>query len=238
VTLQACLNGSRSKADHPRCPTTPAELASEALAAVEAGAEALHVHPRGPDGRETVAPDDVALAVAAIRDVTAAPVGVTTGTWITPEPAEIPAAIREWTVLPDYASVNVHEPGALEIAELLLDRGIGVEAGVWTADAASDLAESDLASRCLRILVEPMAQTIDDARDVVAGIEAALTAAAPHIPRLLHGIDAMAWPLLSEAVQRGDDTRIGFEDSLRLPDGTVPESNADMVRAALTLAAR
>jgi uncharacterized protein (DUF849 family) len=233
--LQACLNGSRSKRDRSWCPISPDELRAEAAGAVEAGAEALHGHPRDPDGRESVAADDVDRAVTAIREVTDVPVGVTTGTWITAEPSEIPAAIRTWTVLPDFASVNVHEPGALEIVELLLDRGVGVEAGVWNADAASDLAESDLASRCLRILVEPLEQDVDAALDTAAGIDAALTAAAPQVARLLHGIDATAWALLAEAAQRGYDARIGLEDVLTLPDGSMPGSNADLVRAGLAL---
>lgn len=235
--LEACLNGARSKVEHPRCPISPAEVAAEAVGAVDAGAAALHVHPRGVDGRESVEPDAVAATLDAIRSVTDVPVGVTTGAWTVAEPAEIPAAIRRWTVLPDFASVNVHEPGALAIAELLLDRGIGIEAGLWTADAASDLAESGLTERCLRLLIEPMEHTVDAALDVVAAIEAALVLAAPDVPRLLHGIDATAWPLLVVAAHRGYDARIGLEDTVTLPDGTIPPSNADMVSTALTLIA-
>jgi uncharacterized protein (DUF849 family) len=160
---------------------------------------------------------------------------VSTGAWIVDDPDEMPAAIRRWTVLPDFASVNVHEANALEVADLLLDRGIGVEAGVWTEDAAAVLAQSGLAERCLRILIEPMEQTVDAALDVVAGIDAALVAAAPQVPRLLHGTEATTWPLLAEAAKRGDDARIGLEDSVLLPDGSSPSDNADMVRAARDL---
>lgn len=235
MLLQACLNGSRTRDHHPRCPVTPDELASEAAAAVAAGAGALHVHPRDGDGRESVEPGDVAAALDAIRAVTDVPVGVSTGAWIVAEPGGIAAAIRRWTVLPDYASVNVHEPGALQTAELLLDRGVGVEAGIWSADAASDLAESDVAEHVLRILVEPMEQDVDAALDTVGAVDAALVAATPNVPRLLHGIDATVWPLVAEAARRGDDTRIGLEDTLTLPDGSRPESNADLVRAALAI---
>jgi uncharacterized protein (DUF849 family) len=235
VLLEACLNGARSRSDHPRCPITPAELAAEAAAAVAAGAGAIHIHPRNQDGRESVEPDDVAAAVDAIGSATDVPIGVSTGAWIAAEPDGIPAAIRRWTVLPDFASVNLHEPGAIGIAELLLDREVDVEAGIWNADAAADLAESGLAERCVRILIEALDQTLDTALDVVAGIEAALIAAAPHVPRLLHGLEATTWPVLAEAAQRGYDARIGFEDSVRLPDGSTPDSNADMVRAALDL---
>ena len=50
---------------------------------------------------------------------------------------------------------------------------------------------------------------------------------------LLHGEDTGAWPVLTVAARLGLDTRIGLEDVLTLPDGTVPPGNADLVRAAL-----
>jgi uncharacterized protein (DUF849 family) len=43
------------------------------------------------------------------------------------------------------------------------------------------------------------------------------------------------WPLVADAFRRGHDTRVGFEDSVYLPDGTVARSNADLVRAAVSL---
>ncbi len=53
--MKACLNGDRSRADHPGVPITPEELAREAEAAVEAGARAIHLHPRGPTRRRVCA---------------------------------------------------------------------------------------------------------------------------------------------------------------------------------------
>jgi uncharacterized protein (DUF849 family) len=51
-------------------------------------------------------------------------------------------------------------------------------------------------------------------------------------PRLLHGLGHCAWRLVDLAARRGYDTRIGFEDTLRLPDGSTAAGNADLVRAA------
>jgi uncharacterized protein (DUF849 family) len=50
--------------------------------------------------------------------------------------------------------------------------------------------------------------------------------------RLLHGVDATAWPLLQEAARRGYDARIGLEDTLRLPGGELAGDNLELVRAA------
>jgi len=52
VLIKACLNGGRTRAEHPSVPQTPAELAAEAAAAFRAGAGAIHVHPRDPSGAE------------------------------------------------------------------------------------------------------------------------------------------------------------------------------------------
>jgi uncharacterized protein (DUF849 family) len=43
------------------------------------------------------------------------------------------------------------------------------------------------------------------------------------------------WPLVVDAFRRGHDTRVGFEDSILLPDGSPAQSNAELVRAAMEL---
>jgi uncharacterized protein (DUF849 family) len=231
--LKACLNGARRPSDHPCCPITPAELAIAGADAVAAGAAALHVHPRGDDGAETLDGASIAAAMDALRAAVAVPIGVSTGAWFLPDPDDRLRAIDGWTALPDFASVNIHEAGALRIADALLDRGVGVEAGIWTADAARTLVDSGLAARCLRFLFEPMEQDVDAALANVGAIERALTGVAPTVPRLLHGIFATAWPVLDHAMAHGYDTRIGLEDTLVRPDGTEARDNADLVRTAI-----
>ena len=100
--LKACLNGKRSQDENPAVPVTPAELARDAAAAVAAGAEAIHLHARGPDGAESVRAADVGAAVAAVRAACpGTPVGVSTGLWITTgtRPPGMPPsrAGRAWT---------------------------------------------------------------------------------------------------------------------------------------------
>src|SRR5690348_10235263 len=82
--LQVCLNGSRPRSEHQAVPTTPAELAVAARAAVDAGAEAVHLHPRAAGGSESLLAADVGAAVGAVRrSCPGVPIGVTTGLWIT-----------------------------------------------------------------------------------------------------------------------------------------------------------
>src|SRR5438034_10477965 len=117
ILVKACLNGSRTRDEHPQVASTPEELAADAGRAVAAGAGALHIHPRGADGAESVAGPVTDATVRAIRAACpGTPVGVTTGAWIEPDLEARLAKIGRWTERPDFASVNVYEAGAPEVA--------------------------------------------------------------------------------------------------------------------------
>jgi uncharacterized protein (DUF849 family) len=224
MLLQAAINGARSPTEHHALPVQPDQLATAARACVAAGAGAVHFHVRAGDGTESLTATDVARSVTAVRSACrGTPLGISTGAWIERDPDRRLALVRRWHVLPDYASVNFDEPGAVEIAEELLELGIGVES----------LARSGLEDRCLRVLLEPQVQEPSAALHTVADIERTLGAPGS-APRLLHGVDATAWPLLREAVRRGYDARIGLEDTLRLPGGEIAGDNLELIRAAKT----
>lgn len=155
--VQVCLNGARGSADGAVVPLSPQAVADSAAGAVAAGATDVHVHPKTPCGRDTLSPRVLAVTLGAIRARVPAsvPVGVTTGAWAEPDPAARVARIRSWTVLPDHASVNWHEPGAEEVAAALIERGVGVEAGVWSGtDGTARFLRSPLAPKVLRVLAE------------------------------------------------------------------------------------
>jgi uncharacterized protein (DUF849 family) len=143
--------------------------------------------------------------------------------------------IRQWEVLPDFASVNMDEAGALDVVKALLDQGVGVEAGLADTATVNLLADSGLAARCLRILIEPDPHNLAEARTAVAAVETALDHHRISRPRLLHGSGAATWGILRDAAERGYDTRIGLEDTLTLPDGSLAPDNAALVRAALDI---
>lgn len=231
--LQVCLNGARRRAECPQLPVSPEELADAAREAVAAGAEDVHLHPKDPEGADTLEADFVDAAVAAVRvAVPEVRIGVTTGAWAQPDPERRARLVRSWTVLPDHASVNWHENGAAVIARALLDRGIGIEAGIHSG---TDGVEHFLAwpehGRVLRVLAEVTdtdpRTAPDTATALLAGLAARTTA-----PILLHGQDAGAWPVLHTAATQHRDTRIGLEDVLLLPDGSPAENNAVLVRTA------
>jgi uncharacterized protein (DUF849 family) len=236
IYLKACINGARTPDEHPALPVTPDQLAAEAVAAHAAGARAVHLHPKNADGVDSLLASDVGAAVAAVRDaVPGLPLGVTTGYWALPDATQRLRAIDSWSVLPDFASVNWHEPGSPELAELLLSRGIGVEAGIFHAEAAQSWAASGMAAHCLRVMVELGADgDVATADEVLALVSAADSPA----PVLLHGLDDSCWPLLRHAGVRALQARIGMEDTLALPDGSRADGNAALVSAAVDLLSR
>lgn len=238
MLLKAAINGARPLGAHPALPTTPVELSWAATAAVRAGAGAVHFHVRGDDRLETLEPDAVARTLDAVRRASLpVSVGVSTGLWITKDADRRLALVRAWSTLPDFASVNFSEEGAPRLAEWLIGRGVGVEAGVFDASAASILVKSGLANQCLRVLIEPRDNDLAGALDTTQAIERVLDAASIRPPRLLHGRGATAWALVSEATRRGYDTRAGLEDMLDLPDGRQAPDNASIVGEARRLVA-
>lgn len=235
--LQACLNGGRRAEESPALPITAEALGRDAAAAVAAGAACLHIHPRGPDGEETLAPGPVAEALLAVRAaVPGVPVGVGTGAWIAPGGRARQADMSAWEVMPDYASVNLHEPDAQEVIALLTERGVGIEAGLWTLeDVPRFLAGAP--DQALRVMLE-----MEDPDGAAAAAEAdrmlaALAEASIDRPILAHGHDRCVWPMIRFAAARGLDTRIGLEDTTLMPDGTPAPSNAALVAAARGLLA-
>ena len=231
MIIKAAINGGRTKADHHAVPVTAREQALDVVECLEAGADAIHLHIRGQSGDESLYPDDVAQTLLAVRSTAPqAKLGISTGAWIMLDTAARLKAVRAWEVLPDFVSVNFIEEGAAELSELLLSRGVDVEAGLSESRAAESFLASGLASRCIRVLFEPQEQETNEALENVINMEQLLASGTCDNPRVLHGTEATTWPLLQEAMVRGYGVRIGFEDTLLLPDGRVARSNAELVR--------
>ncbi|MEU9333663.1 3-keto-5-aminohexanoate cleavage protein [Streptomyces sp. NPDC048290] len=237
-SLLVCLNGTRSAADGAVVPLTPDALAGSAAAAVAAGATGVQVHPRTPCGRGSLSPRVLGPVLAAVRARVRVPVGVCAGARAEPGPADRLERVASWTVLPDHASVDWHEPGAERLAAALLERGVAVEAGLWSdTDGPDRFARSPLRHRVLRVLAEvgnhDPATAADSARTLLARI-----GTAHGRPILLHGTEGGTWPVLHLARWLGLETRIGLADTLTLPGGGRARSNAELVEAAVGVSGR
>jgi uncharacterized protein (DUF849 family) len=240
--LKVCVNGGRSRKDHPAVPLSPAELAASAAAAVEAGAEAVHLHARRSDGDESLLAADIGAAVTAVRQACPGTlIGVSTGLWITGgDAAARQSAVAGWAGLPadarpDFASVNLSEPGWARLCGVLGSAGIAAEAGIWSVADADRLAAAGQSVGWLRILVEIIDVPGDKAVAAADEVLCRLDSLNATIPRLLHGEGPACWPLVAHAGTLGLPTRIGLEDTIVRPDGSAISGNAELVQLALQI---
>lgn len=231
--LQAALNGGRA---HPALPRTPQELAAEGRAAVDAGAMVLHLHPYDDGGRETLEAEACAAALHAVRArCPGVPISLSTSAEIEPDSEPRWALVAAWTDLPDLVTANQGEEGILDLCELLLERQIGIEAGLLSLDDAHAFVASGIAPRCVRAMVEPLDAEPDDAVAHAEAIELALAEGGVELEQVHHGDGIASWAVNRRAVARGHGIRTGLEDTPVLPDGRTAAGNGELVAAAAAL---
>ena len=232
--LQAALNGDRI---HPAAPRTPTTIATAARAAVDAGAHSVHVHAFDEAGRETLDGSACARVLRAIRNLCPeTPISLTTSATIVSDPKERFRIVEAWEEMPDLVTANQGEAGITELCELLLSRGVGIEAGLLSTEDAQAFVRSGLADRCHRVLIEPLdADPKTAAIEHAAAMEAILHGAGILIPQVHHGYGIACWAVNRRALTRGHGIRTGFEDVIQLPDGTPARDNADLITVAVEM---
>jgi uncharacterized protein (DUF849 family) len=241
--LQVTPNGRYGKDVHPRMPVAVQELIEDLRSCFEAGARGVHLHPRDGQGNESLRPLDVNQTVRAVRELAdqcgvQVEIGPTTGAWIVPELQARIGMISAWQDV-DCATVNLSEDGYEHVMQALRSSGIGIDVGLRDRSEIDRLACSGFFPHVQRVSIEldpgepyfPSGDPVVLSRQLSDALDSIGCAA----PRLTHGAGTWTWPLVQDALRRGHDTRVGFEDSVVLPDGSVATSNADLVRAALSL---
>ena len=233
IFLQAALNGDSV---HAAAPRTPAAIAEATRAAVDAGAQSVHVHAFDDAGRETLDGTACATVLRAIRARCAGiPISLTTSAAIVRDPGERFRMVEAWREMPDLVTANQGEAGIVELCELLLSRGVGIEAGLLSSDDARAFVLSGLAGRCRRVLVEPLDADAEVAVRHAAQMEHIVVSAGISLEQVHHGYGAACWAVNRRGLDRGYGIRTGLEDVTLLPDGTLARDNADLVAAAARL---
>jgi uncharacterized protein (DUF849 family) len=228
--IQCAQNGSYTGDDHPDVPVTLEQIVADAVGCRDAGAASVHFHPRRDDGRESLAAQVHDAVVAAVR--AAAPgLEVSCSTQQDIDlggAASRIEAVRAWTSPPDLASLNLSEHGAIELGAALIDRGIGIEAGVWTLEDADALLAAPWAQHVHRVLVEVIYEHDDrTAVDLARAIDARVEPLGR--PRLWHGDARANWAVVDAGLAAGVDVRVGLEDTLVARDGGPAPSNPAQV---------
>jgi len=233
VFLQAALNGDRI---HPASPRHPAAIAEAARAAVNAGAHSVHVHAFDDAGRETLDGAACARVLRALRSLCPeTAISLTTSAAIVRDPEERFRIVEAWEEMPDLVTANQGEKEIRELCELLLSRGVEIEAGLLSTEDAHAFVFSGLASRCRRVLIEPLDDDPRVALEHAGKMEDIVMSAGITIEQVHHGYGMACWAVNQRALERGHGIRTGLEDITLLPDGKPALDNADLVVAAVHL---
>jgi hypothetical protein len=104
-----------------------------------------------------------------------------------------------------------------------------------TVEDARAFVRSGLASRCRRVLIEPLDAEVETALRHAAEMEEIVTAAGIMLDQVHHGDGIACWAVNRRALERGHGMRTGLEDVSVLPDGRPAPDNVDLVRAAVEL---
>lgn len=242
AVLAVAPNGARrAKADHPALPITPAEIAAEARACLEAGATLLHLHVRDDEGRHSLDAGHYRAAIEAVR----AAVGEAMAIQVTTEavgrygPEEQMALVR--SLRPQAVSLGLRElvPDEAKPAEAaaffawLKRERIAPQFILYSAD------EVALFGRLRGCGVIPQERPFvlfvlgrylaPEERVQPGGLLPFLAAHEPGLPWALCAFGVAETACLLAALALGGHPRVGFENSLWHGDGALASSNAERV---------
>ncbi len=247
LIITAALTGNVPNREMtPHVPLTPAEIAADVRRCAEAGASLVHIHARDANGRPTL---DRSVFQETVRQIkTLAPdmiIQLSTGA----------RAGRDWEaranpvrLLPEMASfttgsnnlpgiVYENEPDfLLFLAGVFRDTGVKPEIEVFETGMINNalfLVKKKLLSPPLHF-------------DFVLGAPGAMPGSVRNLVFLadslppgstwtVAGIGPAEMPLATAAIAMGGNVRVGIEDNLRLPDGTLA-TNGQLVATVATIA--
>jgi uncharacterized protein (DUF849 family) len=242
-----------NRAQCPAIPYRPEEYAAEARRAWEAGAAAVHIHARTPDGAPSYEVEDY----RAIRDavVAACPVIVNFSTGAVGIPTEKKVApIR--ALRPAVGALNMgsmsyakYHPGRKEFvfdivfanpfSEIVEILRVMREAGTKPELECFDVGHVGNAYPLVDMgLLEPPFQVslilgvLGGAPPTVANLLAMVDQLPPRSDWEVIGIGRDQWRLVAAACAIGGNVRVGLEDNFHLPDGTMARSNGELVERA------
>lgn len=244
VLLAVAPNGARRrKADHPALPITPDELAITAAACLEAGAAMIHLHVRDAAGAHRL---DAALYREAIGVARAAVgdrmiVQITTeavGRYLPDEQMAVVEAVRPEAVslaLRELCPDASHEKVFAAFLGFLDHERIAAQFILYdAADVArlADLVDRGVVPDAAPPVLYVLGRYAASGRSAPADLLPFLSAAAGRFPDFMvcaFGPDEAACGVAAALL--GGDVRVGFENNLYRPDGTIALDNAALVAA-------
>lgn len=244
VPLIVCVapNGARkNKSDHASIPITPDELAIEAENCMKVGVSMIHLHVRDEHGRHSIDPDLYRAAIATIRrrvgdgliiQTTTEAVGIYS-------PAEQMAAVRD--LKPEAVSLGLRElcpEGGEDIAseffKWVLDNGIAPQYILYSVEDIERFIElhgrgviPDKRPHLLLVLGRYSQNLTSEPEDLLPMITALESFVADWAVCAFGPKEADCAAL---AARRGGHCRLGFENNMSLPDGSIASDNAALIK--------
>lgn len=242
-----------SRAQCPAIPYTPEEYAAEALRAYEAGAAAVHIHARSPDGAPSFEVEDY----RSIRDavVAACPVIINFSTGAVGVPVEKRLAYLQ-AVKPAVAALNMGSMNyakyserrrdfvfdfvfANPISEIRVLLAGMVEAEIRPECECFDLGHVGTLAPLIEMGALPPMMQVSLILGVIGGIPGT-------VANLVHAVNQLPaeadwevvalstdqWRLLAGGAALGGNVRVGLEDNFYVSPGVMARSNGDLVEKA------
>jgi len=241
MLIAVAPNGARrNKADHPALPISPAELALTARKCLDAGAAMMHLHVRDPLGKHSIASEYYRPAIDAIRSAT----GTDMLIQVTSEAAGVynrhqqMAAILE--LMPDSVSIALRE--------LVPDADAEEQAHGFfkRLDEAGALIQYILYSpedvmHYQRLCASGVIPGQRHFLLFVLGRYSQTLAQVEELDQFVSSHNGQAnWmccafgkheqAIMLRAAQLGGHARVGFENNLQLPDGSLADDNCALVK--------
>jgi uncharacterized protein (DUF849 family) len=258
AVITCAISGALANRDQcPAIPYTPDEYAAEARRIVDEGGVHIHIHARTPDGTPSYEVEDFKAIHDAIRAEVgeAAILNFSTGTIGVSVEKRI-AYLRACP--PEVAALNM---GSLNYAKYSRSRKQFVfnmvfanpfdeiialleamnELGIKPEHECFDIGHVGSLEPLIDmgVLVPPL--HVDFVMGVTGGIPPTARNLAAMADNLPEGVDAhwgvigisrQQWTLVAAALSLGGSIRVGVEDNLYLPDGTMARSNGELVAKA------
>ncbi len=243
IVMSAPNGARRGKDDHQSLPITPDEVATCAESVADAGASIIHLHVRDEQGGHSIDADRYRAAISAVRDrigdrliiqVTTEACGLYSAEQQMAsvrelKPEAVSLAIKE--LCPDAES----EPVAAEFFAWLKTENVMPQYILFNPDEA--IRFTDLRNRGVIPADWPFVLF------VLGRYSDSLTGDPDLIGRFVEGLQQdVTWMVccfgqteniaVAEAARLNGHARVGFENNLKLPDGTTAPDNAALVRLA------
>lgn len=260
VVITCAISGALANRDQcPAIPYTPEEYAAEARRIVDEGGVHIHIHARRPDGTPSYAAEDFTAIHDAIRAEVgdAAILNFSTGTIGVPVKERI-AYLRACP--PEVAALNMGSMNYAKYSkrrkdfvfkavfanpfdEIIMLIKAMRELGIKPEHECFDLGHVGSLAPLIDMGVLATPLHVDFVMGVTGGIPptarnlAVMADNLRDVPGGPHhwgviGISRDQWTLVAAALSLGGSIRVGLEDNLYLPDGTMARSNGDLIAKA------